>query len=124
MLNRVVCVVVLGLLALQGCTSTVHYAVVAPRDVVSDDQGCYRQCRLVHAGETKNYIACLRSCPSVRVVNDKQCKDVEIDPSAYECSNEYAQRFDPTVGILMIVLGVVGVIAISAAAGSSGSKTQ
>jgi hypothetical protein len=121
MLNRVVGVVVLGLLALQGCTSTVHYAVIAPRDAVSDEQGCFRQCRLVHAGETKNYLACLRSCPSVRVVNDKQCKDVEIDRNEYECSTEHAQKFDPTLGVLMIVVGVVALVAVSAAAQSSAS---
>jgi hypothetical protein len=122
MLNRVVGVVVLGLVMLQGCTSTVHYAVIAPRDVVSDDQGCFRQCRLVHAGETKNYLACLRSCPSVQVVNDKQCKEVEIDRSEYQCSTEHAQRFDPTLGILMIALGVVAMIVVGAEAQSSSSR--
>jgi hypothetical protein len=121
MLNRVVGVVVVGLVMLQGCTSVVHYAIIAPREAVSDDQGCFRQCRLVHAGETKNYVACLRGCPSVRVVEDKRCQEVEIDASAYQCSTEHAQKFNPTVGILMIVVGVVALVAVSAAAQSSAS---
>ena len=124
MFNRALCVGVVALLTLQGCTSTVYYAVVAPREAVNDDQGCFRQCQLIHAGETKQYLACLRSCPGIRVVDDKQCNEVAIDAAQYQCSTAHAQKFNPTAGIVFIALGLVVMVAIAASASRSPSQTQ
>ena len=119
MLKPVLCTLALIAFALQGCTSTVSYAVIAPRDAASDDQGCFRQCRLIHAGETKQYLACVRNCPRVRVVSDKQCNEVEIDRGVDQCIDAHAQKFDPTIGIIFIALGVGAMIAIAATAPQS-----
>jgi hypothetical protein len=113
--------VVAVLLTLSGCTSTVHYAVVAPNQAVADDQGCFRQCQLMHAGETKRFLACVRNCPGVRIVDDKQCHEVAFDASTNQCRTEHAQKFDPTVGIIFIAIAIVAAIAISASA--SGNMT-
>jgi hypothetical protein len=124
MLNRALSVVVVALLTLQGCTSTVYYAVVAPREAVNDDQGCFRQCQLIHAGETKQYLACLHHCPGIRVVDDKQCNEVPLDADQYQCSTAHAQKFNPTAGILMIALATVAMIGIAVSASHSPSQTQ
>jgi hypothetical protein len=102
----------------------VYYAVLAPREAANDDQGCFRQCQLIHAGETKKYLACLDNCPGVRVVEDKRCKEVDLDANQYQCSTAHAQKFDPTVGIIFIVIGLVVTVAIAAAGSGSMSQTQ
>jgi len=124
MLNRALCVLIFVVFTLQGCTSTVSYAVIAPRDAVTDDQGCFRQCRLIHAGETKQYLACVRDCPRVKVVVDKHCDEVAIDAGNDQCTEAHAQKFDPTVGIIFIALGLVAMIALAASAPHSPSQTQ
>jgi hypothetical protein len=118
MLSRAARVAIAVLLALSGCTSYVHYAVIAPHEVVSEDQGCFRQCQMMHAGETKKHVACVRSCPGVRVVDDSECKDISFDAQKYRCTTERAQKFDPTFGIIAVALLVVASIAIAAAAPS------
>ena len=124
MVKLVVCALVLVAFTLQGCTSTVSYAVIAPREAATDDQGCFRQCRLIHAGETKQYLACVRNCPRVRVVSDTRCSEVEIDRGNDQCIDAHAQKFDPTVGIIFIALGVVAMIALAASSSHSMSPTQ
>jgi hypothetical protein len=113
------CLVAAALLALQGCTSTVHYAVVTPRDSAANDGGCSRQCRLIHAAETKQYLACLRNCPNTRIIDDKQCSEVAVDANQYECSTAHAQKFDPTFGVIAIGFGVLLVIVLAATASPS-----
>jgi hypothetical protein len=105
---------------LSGCTSTVHYAVIAPNQVMADDQGCFRQCQLVHAGETRRLVACMHNCPGVHVVDGKRCEEVNFDASTNQCRTEHAQRFDPTVGAIFIVIGLVALTAIAA----SGAHSQ
>lgn len=124
MVTRALCLAVAAMLCLQGCTSTIYYAVVAPRKNAGDEGGCFRQCQLIHAGETKQYLACLHNCPDIRVVNDKQCRDVALDASQYDCSTAHAQKFDPTLGIVAIAMGVLVVIVMAATASSSESHTQ
>jgi hypothetical protein len=114
MLSRTACLAVVALLALQGCTSTVHYAVVAPHEALSDDGGCFRQCRRVHGGETEKYLACLRNCQGIRVVDGQPCEKVSFDAHAYQCGDEQARKFDPTVG-LGIMLGVVVMVLLAVA---------
>jgi hypothetical protein len=77
----------------------------------------------MHSGETRQYLACLHNCPSIRVVDDKQCKEVAIDADQYHCSTAHAQRFDPTVGIVFIIIGVLAMFAIAASTSQS-SQTQ
>jgi uncharacterized protein YceK len=115
--NRAAAVIVV-LLTLSGCTSVVHYAVVVPDQAAADDQGCVRQCQLMHAGETKKYLSCLRNCPGVRIVDEKKCEDVNFDAAANHCRTEHAQKFDPTVGIIFILVGLVATIAIAASTSS------
>jgi hypothetical protein len=117
--NRAVAGLIGALLTLSGCTSVVHYAVVAPDQAVADDQGCFRQCQLMHAGDTKKYLACLRNCPGIRIVDDKRCEDVTFDAATNHCRTEQAQKFDPTVGIIFILVGIAATIAIAASAPSS-----
>jgi len=118
MTSRVACIAIAAMLTLTGCTSMVYYSVVTPHEAVNDDQGCFRQCQLVHAGETKRYMACLRNCPGIRIVDDAQCRDVSFDAQRYQCNTEHAQKFDPTFGIIAIALGVAAMIAIAASAPS------
>jgi len=112
MFSRSACLAVVALLALQGCTSTVHYAVVVPREALGDDGGCFRQCRRIHGGETQKYLACLRNCHGIRVVDGQQCEKVRFDAQAYQCGDEHARKFDPTVG-LTIFLAVAGILLLA-----------
>lgn len=124
MVHRALCCVVAALLAFQGCTSTVHYAVVTPRDVAAVDDGCARQCRLIHAGETKQYLACLHNCPNTRIFDDKQCSEVPVDANQYECRTAHAQKFDPTIGVIAIGIGILFLILLAATASPSQTRTQ
>jgi hypothetical protein len=104
---RAVGLLAAGLLALSACTSTVYYAVLAPHGAADDSQGCFRQCQLLHAGQTNHYLACLKKCPEARVVHEKECKDVPFDATTYTCSTEQNQRFNPGPGILAILVVVI-----------------
>jgi hypothetical protein len=111
---RVVSVLAAGLVALTACTSTVNYAVLAPHAAAADNSSCFRQCQLLHAGRTNNYLACLKKCPEARVVNEKECREVPFDATTHTCATEHNQRFDPGPGILAIVVAVVLVALIGA----------
>ena len=112
MLSRTACLAVVALLALQGCTSTAHYAVVVPREALSDNGGCFLQCRRIHGGETEKYLACLRNCQGIRIVDGQQCEHVSFDAQKYQCGNEHARKFDPTVG-LIIMLAVAATLLLA-----------
>jgi hypothetical protein len=49
---RRVCLTVVALLALQGCTKTVYYAVLAPNQAMAEPNGCFRQCQMLHSANT------------------------------------------------------------------------
>ena len=107
---RGLCIMAAALLALQGCTSTVHYAVVAPHQAVDAESGCVRKCQMLHAGQTNRYLACLKLCPDAQVVYDKQCGEVPFDREKFACDTVKNQRFDPLVGVLLIVAVVLFVV--------------
>jgi hypothetical protein len=105
MSKRAACVAVVALLTLSGCTST-NYAVVVANAALNDNRGCFRQCQVIHAGATKEYLACLRTCPGVGIYADKQCQDVNFDARWYQCGTEHAWKIDPIVGAIYTVLFV------------------
>jgi hypothetical protein len=104
MFGRAACLAVVALLTLQGCT-TVHYAVVAPHEAVSDDDGCFRQCQRIHANPN-GYLACLRNCQGIRIVDDQECRQVSFDGQRYQCSTEHVDKGISTVGLILVGLGV------------------
>ena len=110
---RVVCLAALSVFAFQGCTSTVYYAVMAPHEAVEDQTGCFRQCQMIHAGDTKKYLSCLDTCPDARVAKGRKCTDVKFDSEETACTTMHNQRFDPRVGTLVIALGVLAYLVIA-----------
>jgi hypothetical protein len=117
--------VVAALFALQGCTKTVYFAVLAPHAAMEDDQGCFRQCQRLHAGQTKQLVSCVDTCPDSRVVKERRCEQVQFDSDAYGCVTAHAQTFDGVafgLGIGFLVLLNVAFLAI--AASSSSGQTQ
>ena len=108
---RIACAVIVVAFAVQGCTTTVSYAVLAPHPMVLDDDSCFRKCQLLHAGQTNRYLACLQHCPDVSVVHEKECGEVDYDRAKYNCSTAQNQRFEPFAGI-MLILVVVALITV------------
>jgi hypothetical protein len=107
---RGVCIMVAALLALQGCTSTVYYAVVAPHRAMAAESGCVRKCQMMHAGQTNRYLACIQLCPEAEVVHEKQCSEVPFDRVRFACDTVQNQTFDPVVGLLVILTVVLFVV--------------
>jgi hypothetical protein len=110
---RGVCIVAAALLALQGCTSTVYYAVVAPHDAMDVRRGCVGRCQMLHAGQTNHYLACLKHCPDAQVLHEKQCSELPFNRERFACDTVQNQTFDPVVGLLailaVVLFAVVGV---------------
>jgi hypothetical protein len=117
MVVRVLWVAVLALFGVGSCTSTVHYAVIVPQEAVEAGSGCYHECRIAHAGNTKQYLACLKGCPDARVVHEKKCNEVNFDRDEFACSTEHNQRFNPLPGFLLIALVALTVLLAGASAG-------
>jgi hypothetical protein len=108
--------VVVALLALQGCTKTVYYAVLAPHDAMADQSGCHRQCQMIHAAQTKEFLACAESCPGTRVFTEKKCNEIEFDAGVYACTTMHNQKLDGAalgLGIVLVVLLNVVLVAIT-----------
>jgi hypothetical protein len=113
MSSRAACIAVVALLTLQGCTTTV-YAVVAPNEAVIDDSGCLRQCQRSYARETNGYLACLRNCQGVRIVDNQQCGQVSFDAQRYQCSTTHGDKTVSTLGLILVGLAAAATIAIFA----------
>ena len=107
---RGVCIMVAALLALQGCTSTVYYAVVAPHDAMDAKDGCVKNCQMLHAGQTNNYLACLKHCPDAQILHEKQCSELPYNREQFACDTVQNQTFDPVVGLLAILGAVLFVV--------------
>jgi hypothetical protein len=111
-------VAVAVMLAASGCTREVYYAVMAPHASM-DDGGCLRQCQMLHAGQTKQLLSCADTCPEVRIVKEKTCKQVSYDAEETACTTARNQTFDGVgtgllIGLLVAVnVAVVLVIAAS-----------
>jgi hypothetical protein len=114
----------MALLAVGGCTRTVYYAVIAPTVSVSDGRSCFRQCQMLRAAGTKQYLACLNTCPDVRVVNESECEAVAIDRAQYACTTEHNQTFSPGPGIAVIVVAVLVLFIAAAASEPSMPRAQ
>lgn len=110
---------VVALLALQGCTKHISYAVLAPNQAMGNDSGCVRQCEMMHAGQTKSFLKCAETCPGTQVVKEKKCNEVSYDTARYECTTAHAQTFDGVafgLGIgFLVLLNVLLVIAFASA---------
>lgn len=115
---RAVSLAVVVVLALQGCTKTVHHAVLAPHAAMDDSKGCFRQCEMLHAGQTKQFLKCVDTCPDSRTIKDKRCEEVQYDEAAYGCVTAHNQTFDGLafglgIGLLALVNVVVFVFLAS-----------
>src|SRR5262245_41212690 len=91
---RSVLLAVVALLAVQGCTKTVYYAVLAPNQAMTDQNGCVRQCQMLHSAQTKQFLSCVDACPGSRVVKEQKCDNVQFDNQAYGCTTMHAQALD------------------------------
>ena len=100
-------------LPVQGCTRTIEYAVVNPQ-AAPDGGQCFQNCQLLRPAGTKSYLACVQTCPGTHVTDGAHCGEVAYDAARFECRTEHNQTFDPTVGILLIFLGVIAVVVIGA----------
>jgi len=105
-------VVVVLALALQACTKTVYYAVLAPHEAMEDQHSCFRQCQMLHAGKTKEFLLCLDTCPDARVERDTQCNQVQFDRESYGCTTMQNKTFDGVsfgigIGSLIILINVI-----------------
>ena len=109
-----------ALLAAAGCTRIIYYAVLAPNAAVNDGDSCFRGCQMLRAVGTKQYLACLNTCPDVRVVKESECREVAFDAQEYACTTEHNQTFSPGPVIALIVIGVL--LAVVAAAFSTSSQ--
>ena len=116
---QVVCLAALSVFAFEGCTKTVYYAVTAPHEALDDRDGCFRQCQMMHAGNTNKFLACLDTCPEARVTRGKKCADVSFDREETACTTVHNQRFEPGLGILIIALGVIVFLVISLGASAT-----
>ncbi len=105
---RTVFLAVVVVLASQGCTKTVPYAVLAPHAAMDDSNGCFGRCQIVHAGQTKQFLKCVGTCPDSWTVKEKRCEEVQYDDEAYGCVTTQGQTFDGLafglgIGLLALV---------------------
>jgi len=119
---RAVALWAVSILALEGCTRTVYYAVIAPRPVVEAGSGCFGQCQLLRAAGTKQYLNCLNACPDARIVREARCTEVQFDPNQSACTTEHNQTFSPVVPVVLILTALL--LLVIGAAASSGSNSQ
>jgi len=110
------------LLAAQGCTKTVYYAVLAPNQAVADQNSCFRQCQMMHAAQTKQFLTCVDTCPDSRVVREQRCNDVAFDTQAFACTTVHNQALDGVA--LGLGIGVLVLVSILVAVATSNSNTQ
>ena len=115
------------LLAAAGCTREVYYAVMAPHASM-DDGGCLRQCQMLHAGQTKQLLSCADTCPEVRIVKEKTCKQVSYDAEDTACTTARNQTFDGVgtallIGLLVAV-NVAVLVVLAATAGRPMPSSQ
>ena len=120
---RRVSLAVVALLALQGCTKTVYYAVVTPQEAMVDQNGCFRQCQIAHSAQTKQFVSCVENCPSTRVVNEKKCEEISFDSQTYGCTTMHAQALDKgALGlgiVLLILLNIIAVVIVASHSNNS-----
>jgi hypothetical protein len=121
---RTASVALLALLLVQGCTKTVYYAVTAPHAMMADQSSCFRQCQMLHAGQTKQFLICVENCPDSEVVKEKRCNQIQFDANKYECTTMHNQTFDGVafgLGIGFLVLLNILIIAVSVNGSGSGT---
>ena len=119
---RAVLPAVVVVLALQGCTKTVYYAVLAPHAAMDDSNGCVRQCQMLHAGQTKQFLKCVDICPDSQTIKERRCEQVPYDDQAYGCVTAQNQTLDGLafgLGIGLLALVNVVVVALVASADTS-----
>ena len=111
-----------ALLVVQGCTKVVYYAVLAPHEAMEDQHSCFRQCQMLHAGKTKEFLLCLDTCPDARVERDTQCNQVQFDRESYGCTTMQNHAFDGVsfgIGIGFLVLLTVLITVLSASSSNN-----
>ena len=119
---RSVSLTVVVLLAAQGCTKTIYYAVLAPNQAMADQTSCFRQCQMMHSGQTKQFLSCVDTCPGSHVVKEQRCNDVAFDTEAFACTTVHNQALDGVA--LGLGIGVLVLVSVLVAVASSNSTTQ
>jgi hypothetical protein len=121
---RTVSLLVVALFALQGCTKTVYYAVIAPNQEMAEPNGCFQQCQRLHAAKTKEFVSCVETCPGSRVVKEHRCTEVTYPAEDYGCTTMHAQALDGValglgIAILVALNILFAVLYVSAQSNSS-----
>jgi len=104
---RAAVVLMAALLGVQGCTKTVYNAVLVSQQAIDDSHGCFRQCQIAHAGQTKRLLTCADMCPDSRVFAGRQCDELKYDVAQYHCTTMQNQTFDGWSTALLISLAVL-----------------
>ena len=118
---------VVVVLASQGCTKTVNYAVMAPHAAMDDSNGCFGRCQIFHAGQTKQFLKCVDTCPESQTIKEKRCEEVQYDDQAYGCVTAQGQTFDGLafgIGIGLLALVNVVLLALVASADTSQNSVK
>jgi hypothetical protein len=122
---RPVWLAVVVVLALQGCTKTVYYAVLAPHAAMDDSKGCFRQCQMLHAGQTKKFLKCVDICPDSRTIKERRCEQVQYDDQADRCVTVQNQTLDGLafgLGIGLLALVNVVLVVFLASVGNTSNR--
>ena len=116
---------VVVVLALQGCTKTVPYAVMAPHAAMDDSNGCFGRRQIFHAGQTKQFLKCVDICPESQTIKEKRCEEVQYDDQAYGRVTAQAQTFDGLAfGIGIGLLAFVNVVLLALVASADTSQNS
>lgn len=110
------------LLAAQGCTKTVYYAVLAPNQAMADRSSCFRQCQMLHSGQTKQFLSCVDTCPGSHVVREQRCNEITFDADAFACTTVHNQALDGVA--LGLGIGVLVLLSVLLAVATANSNAQ
>ena len=80
---------------------------------------------MLHAGQTKQFLSCVETCPDSRIVKEKRCNEVSYDADNYGCTIAHHQTFDGVgPGIAIGALALLNVLVFVALVATAGSNTQ
>ena len=94
---------------------------------MDDSNGCFSRCRIFRAGQTKQFLKCVDTCPESQTIKEKRCEEIQYDDQAYGCVTAQAQSFDGLafgIGIGLLALVNVVLIALVASADTSQNSVK